>query len=53
MPQLATSNWFSTFLWTWLVLLTLTTKITKIKLPTKPKKFLEKMYHNQWIWPWW
>nr|AID15861.1 ATPase subunit 8 [Phrynocephalus erythrurus parva] len=52
MPQLNTSDWFLTFLWTWLVLLALITKTTKTKLIAKPKKFKEKMDYNQWTWPW-
>nr|YP_010155410.1 ATP synthase F0 subunit 8 [Phrynocephalus maculatus]QQX44903.1 ATP synthase F0 subunit 8 [Phrynocephalus maculatus] len=52
MPQLNTSNWFVTFLSTWLVLLAMTAKTTNTKLTIKPSKFKKKMNFNQWIWPW-
>nr|YP_009050483.1 ATP synthase F0 subunit 8 [Phrynocephalus versicolor]AIG23751.1 ATP synthase F0 subunit 8 [Phrynocephalus versicolor] len=52
MPQLNTSNWFLTFMWTWLVLLALTAKTTKTKLTMKPKKLEKKMNYAQWTWPW-
>nr|BAH56701.1 adenosine triphosphate subunit 8 [Stellagama stellio stellio]BAH56706.1 adenosine triphosphate subunit 8 [Stellagama stellio stellio] len=52
MPQLETSNWYSTFLYTWLTLLLLMTKLMQIQFITPPKNLKQKPSLIKWQWPW-